>query len=398
MRKSLEKFIQSETSGGILLLVATILALLVANSGLKAYYDLLLSLSVEVHVGDFAIAKPLLLWINDGLMAIFFFVVGLELKRELVEGELSNRDSIILPLVGALGGMVLPALIYVGFNYQDLSAVQGWAIPAATDIAFALGVLALLGDRVPSALKLFLVSLAIFDDVGAILIIAIFYTDNLSLGALAISLACLPPLWFLNRFGVTRLASYIFFGVIMWVAILKSGVHATLAGVLLAMFIPLRDPKTPEVSPLRILEHDLHGLVAFVILPFFAFANAGIAFAGLGLDAVFHPVPIGIAAGLFVGKQVGIFGFCWIAIRLGLARLPQEISWAGLYGTAVLCGIGFTMSLFIGSLAFEGTKVDYFFDERLGIILGSLFSGLMGYLVLRLKLPVKSSKCRAKEH
>lgn len=391
MRKAIEKFFHSETAGGILLMLATILALLIANSAAKPYYDLLLSLAVEVRIGALEIAKPLLLWINDGLMAAFFFVVGLELKRELLEGELSNRDSVVLPLIGAVGGMVLPALIYVAFNYQDPAAIQGWAIPAATDIAFAIGVLALLGDRIPSALKLFLVSLAIFDDVGAILIIAIFYTDNLSLGALAISLACLPPLLLLNRFGVTRFAPYIFFGSIMWVAILKSGVHATLAGVVLAMFIPLRDPENPEVSPLRVLEHDLHGVVSFVILPIFAFANAGIPLKGLGLDALLHPVPLGIAAGLFVGKQVGIFGFCWVAVKIGLARLPQAINWVGLYGAAVVCGIGFTMSLFIGSLAFEDTQVDYFFDERLGIILGSLFSGILGYVVLR-RLAPKSAE------
>jgi Na+:H+ antiporter, NhaA family len=330
----------------------------------------------------------LLLWINDGLMAIFFFLIGLELKRELLEGELSEAKNIVLPGVGAIGGMLVPALVYVYFNRDDSVALQGWAIPAATDIAFALGILSLLGSRVPTSLKVFLTSLAIFDDIGAILIIALFYTANISMTALLVVALCLPILLLLNRYNVISHSPYVLVGIVMWVALLKSGVHATLAGVVLAMFIPMRSRTDPTCSPLQILEHDLHSIVAFFVLPVFAFVNAGIDLRGMGMEEVLHGVPIGIALGLFIGKQLGIFGLCWLAIKLRLTSLPVGVGWPSLYGTAALCGIGFTMSLFIGSLAFEQNGVNLLFDERLGIVLGSIASGILGYAVLRLTLPV----------
>jgi NhaA family Na+:H+ antiporter len=285
--------------------------------------------------------------------------------------------------MAAIGGMVVPALIYVAFNRSDEVALQGWAIPAATDIAFALGILALLGSRVPIGLKILLVSIAIFDDVGAILIIALFYTSDLSLTALLVAAAFMPLLFVLNRRGVSSTMPYLLIGVVVWIAVLKSGIHATLAGVILALFIPMRDPKNPERSPLKELEHDLHHAVAFGILPVFAFANSGISLAGAGLDFILHPVSLGIAAGLFLGKQIGIFTVCWLGVKLGLAQLPQGVDWLRLYGVALLCGVGFTMSLFIGSLAFEVSAVNQLFDERLGIIIGSLLSGALGYFVLR---------------
>ena len=381
----IHQFFKMESSAGILLILAAILAIIFANTQLEPFYQLLLSTPVEVRVGALDIAKPLLLWINDGLMVVFFFLVGLELKRELLEGELSNKENVILPAVGAIGGMAAPALIYLYFNYGDPLAEKGWAIPAATDIAFALGVLALLGSRVPISIKIFLTSLAIFDDLGAILIIAFFYTAKISSTALIVVALCIPVLYLLNRYNVITNSPYIFIGIIMWVAMLKSGVHATLTGVILAMFIPL-NVKGSDVSPLRVLEHDLHAVVTFVILPIFAFSNAGINLTGVNLDQVFHSVPLGIALGLFFGKQIGIFLMCYITIKMKFASLPNGMSWSALYGTAILCGIGFTMSLFVGSLAFEATGIDLIFDERLGIIMGSLTSGIVGYLILKYSL------------
>ncbi len=382
----IKKFIQQESFAGILLVGTAILAILVANSPISPYYTLLIDTLVEIKVGAFEISKPLLLWVNDGLMAIFFFLIGLELKREFVEGELSDKKKIVLPAIGAVGGMAVPALIYVLLNYNDPFALQGWAIPAATDIAFALGILALLGSRVPTTLKVFLTSLAIFDDIGAILIIAFFYTSKISFLALLIAAICCAVLFVMNKSNVSKTSMYIFIGVIMWAAMLKSGVHATLAGIILAMFIPMRSSEQPEVSPLKHLEHDLHSIVAFFILPIFAFCNAGINFDGMGVEQIFHGVPLGIALGLFLGNQIGIFSFCWIGIKLGFTKLPDDVSWVSLYGTAALCGVGFTMSLFIGSLAFEETGVNYIIDERLGIILGSIASGLLGFTILRKSL------------
>lgn len=376
-------FLKRGSAGGILLMLAAALAIFASNSPLQPYYTLLLSTPVEIRIGALEIAKPLLLWINDGLMTVFFFLVGLELKRELLEGELADRRNIILPGVGAVGGMLVPALVYLFFNADHPESIRGWAIPAATDIAFALGVLSLLGSRIPVAVKVFLTSLAIFDDVGAILVIALFYTENLAPNVLLVVVVCAVVLFVMNRRDVHDNSPYILIGVIMWIATLKSGVHATLTGVLLAMFIPLRSRSQPQLSPLKALEHDLQPIVSFFILPVFAFANAGLNLSGVGLPQLLHPVPLGIALGLFLGKQVGIFGLCWLTVKLRLAPLPRGIDWLNLYGVSLLGGIGFTMSLFISSLAFEETGGSMIFDERLGIIFGSLVSGLLGFLVLR---------------
>lgn len=377
------KFFQLESAGGIFLMSAAVLAVIIANSPFDVYYDLFLEIPVEVRIGALEIAKPALLWINDGLMAVFFFLVGLELKREVVEGELSDKRNIILPGIGAIGGMAVPALIYILFNMDDPFAMKGWAIPAATDIAFALGVLSLLGSKVPTSLKVFLTSLAIFDDIGAIIIIAVFYTSEIAMGALLVVAGCIPILLVMNFRGTVSKSAYIFIGIIMWVSMLKSGVHATLAGVLLAIFIPLKTQHDPTHSPLKDLEHDLHTVVAFLVLPVFAFANAGVSFSGLEASQFFHSVPMGVGLGLIIGKQVGIFGLCWLAIRSGLAALPMGMTFKSLYGTSAICGIGFTMSLFIGSLAFDQIGSDLMFDERLGIIFGSLISGIIGYVVLK---------------
>ena len=387
MVNAFRDFLRLESASGIILVAAAVLAMIVANSPLNALYGSLIELPVEIRVGNFEIAKPLLLWINDGLMALFFLMVGLELKREVVEGQLSDLRRALLPAAGALGGMIVPALIYVWFNRGDDMALQGWAIPAATDIAFALAILSLLGDRVPLAFRLFLVSIAIFDDVGAIVIIAIFYTSDLSFTALVVAAACLPVLFVLNRRGTMEKVPYLLVGAVMWVAVLKSGVHATLAGVILAFFIPIKDSET-EASPLHELEHDLHTAVAFAILPIFAFVNGGISLEGVSWDYLLHPVPLGIAMGLFLGKQFGILTFCWLAVKAGLTQLPDHVNWIHVYGVAMLCGVGFTMSLFIGSLAFENTGVNLLFDERLGIIVGSLMSAAAGYFVLHRSLPV----------
>ena len=388
----IQRFLKMESAGGIILMIAAVLALICANTPLETYYALILDTPVEVRVGALEVAKPLLLWINDGLMALFFFLVGLELKRELVEGELSDKRNIILPGVGAIGGMLVPALIYAYFNYNDPAAMKGWAIPAATDIAFALGVLSLLGSRVPISVKIFLTSLAIFDDIGAILIIAVFYTSKISAFALAVVAICIPILFLMNRKHVESRSVYIMVGVVMWVAMLKSGVHATLAGVILAMFIPIKSVVDPKYSPLKSLEHDLHSVVAFFVLPVFAFANAGINLSGVGVEQMLHDVPLGIALGLFAGKQIGIFLLCGLVIKLGWTSLPKSMNWLSLYATSALCGIGFTMSLFIGSLAFEETGVNLLFDERLGIILGSLASGIVGFVLLNISLPKEQAQ------
>ncbi len=390
MLNALRDFLRLEAASGIFLVAAAAIAMVVANSPLEGLYASLIELPVEIRIGTFQIAKPLLLWINDGLMALFFLMVGLELKREIVEGQLSDIRQAALPAMGAIGGMLVPALIYIWFNQGDAVALQGWAIPAATDIAFALAILLLLGDRVPLALRIFLVSIAIFDDIGAIVIIALFYTSKLSITALVVASACLPVLYLLSRRGILERAPYLLIGLIMWGALLKSGVHATLAGIVLALFIPIRSSEI-EASPLHELEHDLHTAVAFFILPIFAFANAGISLDGGSLAYLMHPVSLGIAAGLFIGKQFGIFIFCWLSVRIGLAKLPEDLGWLSIYGVALLCGVGFTMSLFIGSLAFEETGVNLLFDERLGIIVGSLLSGACGYLVLRASLSTRAS-------
>ena len=389
MQATIKNFLKMESAGGIVLMAAAVLAIVAANTGAAGLYSYFIETPVEVRVGALQIAKPFFLWVNDGLMAIFFFLIGLELKREFLEGELSRPANVLLPVVGAIGGMAVPVAVYLFVNQDDPAGFNGWAIPAATDIAFALGILSLLGSRVPISLKVFLVSLAIFDDLGAIVIIAIFYSGELSSTAMVVAAACLVALTTMNRRNVMSVSSYVFVGVIMWIAVLKSGVHATLAGVALAAFIPMRDPGNSDHSPLRELEHDLHHVVAFGVLPMFAFVNAGIDFSDISLDDLLHKVPLGIAAGLFIGKQLGIFVLCFAAIKLGMARLPDGANWGSLYGVSILCGVGFTMSLFVGSLAFEDVAVnqEVVFDERIGITLGSLLSGIMGFIVLHLSLP-----------
>lgn len=388
-----KEFIKKESSVGILLMVATVLAMLFANSSLRPFYDFFLDTPFEVRLGrNIHIAKPLLLWINDGLMAVFFFMIGLEVKREVLVGQLSSREQIILPSIAAFGGMLCPALVYVLINAGDVSALNGWAIPAATDIAFALGILALLGDRVPSSLKIFLLALAIMDDLGAIVIIAIFYSGDLSVGMLILAAICLMLLVILNRMKVEALAPYLWVGVFLWIFVLKSGVHATLAGVALAFAIPLHSKKKPGYSPLEYFEHELQPWVNYMILPVFAFANAGISMDGMAFGDIFHAVPLGIMLGLVVGKLVGVYGFSVAAIKMGVAKLPDKATSQHLFGVAALCGVGFTMSLFIGGLAFEhvgGDAVSYLTTHRIGILSGSLIAGLAGYLILRTAQPAE---------
>ncbi len=381
-----------EAASGILLIAAAVIALVLANSPLSGYYEQFLDIPIHIAIGTFEISKPSLLWINDGLMAVFFFLIGLELKREFIEGELSDMRKIALPALGAVGGMVVPALIYLFINRGDELATSGWAIPAATDIAFALGILALLGSRVPPQLKIFLVSLAIFDDVGAIIIIALFYTADLSMSALYTAMGCLVLLAFINWRGSMASSAYILIGVVMWAALLKSGIHATLAGVLLALFIPIKKDPLTETSPLHQLEHDLHSSVSFVILPLFAFVNAGVTVQGMSMDQILGPVPVGVALGLVLGKQLGVFGLCWLGIKLGITKLPENVSWMQLYGIAILCGVGFTMSMFIGSLAFEGADSPYLYQDRIGILGGSFIAALLGYFWLHKTLPATDKR------
>ncbi len=377
----IQDFLKLETSAGFVLMAVALLALLANNSPLAGAYSTFLSTPVEVQFGAFEIAKPLLLWINDGLMAIFFFLVGLEIKKEVMEGELSSFDKAALPIFAAIGGIMVPALVYAYFNYTDAIAIQGWAIPAATDIAFALGVLALVGSRIPVSLKILLLAVAIIDDLAAIIIIALFYTQDLSLVALGWGGVGAAGLFILNRMGVTRITPYALIGVFVWACVLKSGVHATLAGVVTALAIPLKAKNANDSSPLHRAEHGLHIWVAFLILPLFAFANAGVSLKGISLTDVLAPIPLGIALGLFVGKQIGVFSFSWVAVKLGLAKLPADTNWRQIYGVACLTGVGFTMSLFIGTLAFDGDET--LNAVRLGVLMGSLASGVLGYVVLR---------------
>jgi NhaA family Na+:H+ antiporter len=374
-------FLRLESAGGLLLAATAILALICSNSLLRQAYEGLLQTPVEIRFGSFEIAKPLLLWINDGLMAIFFLLVGLEVKREVIEGELSTPAQVVLPVVAGVGGMVVPAIIYFLVNRGSEATLNGWAIPTATDIAFALGILSLLGNRIPVSLKIFLTAVAIADDLGAIVIIAVFYTADLSVQMLLFAIVAIAALVALNLLKVTRIAPYVVVGVLLWVFVLKSGVHATLAGVAIAFAIPLKTKDAQGHAPLHVLEHGLHPWVAFAILPIFAFANAGVSFAGVTVAALAQPLPLGIAAGLFVGKLVGVCGASAVLVRLGLAKLPEGANWRQLTGVSALCGVGFTMSLFIGSLAFEGPE--YFTPLRLGVIVGSTLSGVTGYLFLR---------------
>jgi NhaA family Na+:H+ antiporter len=369
-----------EAASGLLLIAAAVLALIINNSSLSWLYNGLLDTPVVAQIGALKIAKPLLLWINDGLMALFFLLIGLEVKREVLDGQLSKPSQIVLPGAAAIGGMVVPALIYWFLNRDNPSALSGWAIPTATDIAVALGVLALLSKRVPVSLKLFLMTLAIIDDLGAIIIIAIFYSGALSTLSLALAAACIAALIGMNRLGVVKLGPYMIIGLILWVCVLKSGVHATLAGVTLAFCIPLRT-KNAEPSPLLTLEHALHPWVAYGILPLFAFANAGLSLAGVTVESFTHHVPMGIAVGLLLGKTVGVFGLTWLAVKIGIAALPQGANWGQILGVAILCGIGFTMSLFVGSLAFVPGASEYAGMDRMGILTGSILAALIGYAV-----------------
>ena len=385
---AVREFLKLESASGILLVAAGLVAMIAANSPLSAWYDALLQVPFKIQLGDFKLDKPLVVWINDLLMAIFFLLVGLEIKREVVMGELSDRAKVALPAIAALGGMVVPAAIYAALNWGDPIGMRGWAIPSATDIAFALGVLSLFGERVPLGLKIFLMTLAVLDDLGAIVIIALFYTGNLSVLSLGLAAAALAVLFVLNRLGVMRLGAYLLVGAFLWVFVLKSGVHATLAGVVTALFIPARDPADPAHPPLRVLEHALHPWVAFGILPLFAFANAGVSLAGLSPRDLLQPIPLGIVLGLFAGKQLGVFAFAWLAVKLGIARLPAGVAFRHVYGAAILCGVGFTMSLFIGMLAFDPAQTGQeIVIDRLGILTGSLLSALVGYAVLAAVLP-----------
>lgn len=379
-------FIQKESSAGIILIFVTISALLLQNSFMSDFYTSFLHTPVEIRFGDFQIAKPLLLWVNDGLMAVFFFLIGLEVKREVKEGHLSSLSQITLPGIAALGGMLVPALVFIAFNRGESFAMNGWAIPTATDIAFALGILSLLGNRVPVSLKIFLMALAIIDDLGAIVIIALFYTSELSSLSISIAGMSLMVLFIMNRMDVAIKSAYILVGIILWVSVLKSGVHATLAGVALAFMIPLtsKDKNGEKFSMAKEMEHDLHYWVAFFILPLFAFVNAGVDLKGISIEEMAGPVPLGIMLGLFIGKQVGVFGFSWLAIKTGIASLPENSNWTLLYGVSVLTGIGFTMSLFVDSLAYNDTQI-YHYADKLAILLGSFLSAIVGYLILRMK-------------
>ena len=389
IRGLVRKFLGHEAAGGVILMVAAALALILNNSPLSGLYDKLLETPVIIQIGALGLDKPLLLWINDGLMAVFFFLVGLEIKREIVEGQLSSAKKAALPVLAAVGGMAVPAIIFIALNQGDPTALQGWAIPAATDIAFALGVLALLGSRVPVSLKVFLLALAIIDDLGAIVIIALFYTSELSLGVLGIAAVGSAVLAWMNIKGVQRVAPYVVVGLVIWVCVLKSGVHATLAGVVIALFIPInKGLQDHSKSPLKHLEHSLAPWVAFFVMPVFAFANAGVSLHNLSFSDLFAGIPLGIAAGLFLGKQIGVFGFVWGAVKLGICRLPEGTTWLQVYGVAVLAGIGFTMSLFIGTLAYAGPEQAA--AVRIGVLAGSTASALFGYAVLRFALRNRS--------
>ena len=383
------EFLRLESAGGLILVSASIFALVLANSPLADLYNGVLSLKLTVMVESFGVSKPLLLWINDGLMAVFFLLVGLELKREVVEGQLSSPDQIVLPAMAAIGGLAVPAVIYWMINKDSPQGINGWAIPTATDIAFALAILSLLGSRVPASLKIFLTTIAIFDDLAAIIIIAVFYSADLSTTSLAMAGGGIAMLFVLNRMGVRSLAAYLLVGMFIWLFVLKSGVHATLAGIAVAAFIPLKS--CDDHSPARHLEHILHPWVAFGVLPIFAFANAGVSFAGVSSDAVYGTVSMGIAAGLFISKQAGVFGMTALVVGLGFAKKPEGSSWAMLYGIALICGVGFTMSLFIGSLAFEHGGFAQATALRIGVIAGSVVSGFCGWLVLHLSLPKTQS-------
>ncbi len=388
----LSRLLKDDSAGGIILVIVALIAIIFANSSYSHLYAGFLDIPVQVRVAELNLEKPLILWINDGLMAIFFFSVGLEIKREMMIGHLSQPSQIVLPGVAAVAGIAAPALIYVWLNAGDPIALRGWAIPSATDIAFALGVFSLFKSRVPVSLKLFLLSVAIFDDLGAIVIIAIFYSSDLSTASLAIAAAGVVILALLNYFNVRRQAAYLLVGLVVWTAVLKSGVHATLAGFVIALFIPLSLKNEDGKPMLPHLEHTLHPWVVFLILPIFAFANAGVDLTGMGWGSLGNSVTLGIALGLVIGKQVGIFAICAIVIKLGWAKLPKGATWTQLYAVAILCGIGFTMSLFIGTLAFEGLPAEYLTQVKLGVLLGSIFSALLAAGLLMMSKPIEQQE------
>ena len=378
------EFLKKECSSGIILMFVTIIALIFSNTFLSQFYTTFLHTKIEFRVGDFLeISKPLILWVNDGLMAIFFLMIGLEIKRELILGHLSSFSNVIFPLIAAIGGMLVPALIFFIFNYGDDFALRGWAIPTATDIAFALGVLSLLGKRVPTSLKVFLMALAIFDDLGAILIIAFFYTAELSLNSLFFATVCIAILFLFNRLKIPYLSLYALVGFILWICVLKTGVHATLTGIILAFTIPLHivNERRKRVSPIKTLEHFIHNWVAYFILPVFAFVNAGIDLRTISISDMNNSVTYGIVFGLFLGKQLGVFTFVYISVKLGITKLPINVTWRQIYGVSVLTGIGFTMSLFINSLAYVDSSV-FSYTDKIAILIGSFMSGILGYLIL----------------
>ncbi|AQW87045.1 Na+/H+ antiporter [Campylobacter pinnipediorum subsp. caledonicus] len=379
----IKDFLKHEASGGIFLMIATIFALIFQNTLLSDFYNSFLKTNLTISFGEFGLSKALILWVNDGLMAIFFFLVGLELKREILEGELKNPSQIALPAIAGIGGIIIPAIIFYIFTKHDSFALSGWAIPTATDIAFALGILSLLGSRVPTSLKIFLMTLAIIDDLCAIIIIALFYTSDLSLLSLGSSFLCILGLFVLNLMGVKSKAAFLIIGLIFWVSVLKSGVHATLAGVISAFFIPIKQKDNPNKSMLREIEHDLHAWVAFAILPIFAFVNAGISLKGIGMDQLLTAVPLGTMIGLFIGKQFGVFGFSFLAIKLKIAKIPEGVNFKQLYGVAVLCGVGFTMSLFVNGLAYNESNA-FAYTDKLAILIGSVISGVVGFIILKI--------------
>lgn len=376
-----KNFIQTDASSGIILVMASILALVLANSPLSPSYNSFLEFPVSIVLGSFEISKPLVLWINDGLMAIFFFVVGLEIKRELLYGQLASKDQVILPFLAAAAGIIFPALIYVALNYEDAIAMNGWAIPSATDIAFALGLFIIFGKHLPPSLKIFLLSVAIIDDIGAVIIIALFYSSDLSTNSLIIASIGLVVLFLFNRLELTNKTPFILISIIVWAAVLKSGVHATLAGFAVALFIPIAKDKAESMS--YQIEHGLHPWIAFFVLPVFAFSNAGVELIGTSVSQLFTPVSMGIIGGLFIGKQLGIFAACYVAIKLKLCNLPKDATWSQLYGVCLLCGVGFTMSLFIGSLAFEEQGLAYQTQVKVGVLVGSILSGVLGAIIIK---------------
>lgn len=395
--KDWRDFIKLESSSGVLLFAAAVLAIICENyAPLSHYYDQILNVTVVFKFGALEMTKPLLLWVNDGLMAIFFLLVSLEIKREIYEGELSLLKKAALPGIAAIGGILIPALIYTSLNASNPVAMQGWAIPTATDIAFSLGILALLRSRIPASLKVFLTAVAIFDDIGAIIIIAIFYTSTISWILLLVASGLTLLLFIMNRLNVSKVIPYIIVGMFLWFCVLKSGVHATLAGVVVAFAIPVKNNKKPALSPLRYLEHQLHPWIAFVVLPLFAFVNAGVNLHSLNWADIINPITIGIMGGLFFGKQIGIWLACWLAIKFKWAEIPQQANFISIYGISLVAGVGFTMSLFIGSLAFGNAETGHYAElVRLGVIGGSLFAGTLGYLVLRFNHRPKLSNSSA---